>query len=154
MSGTSPFPWDGKYRRQIQMVSCAWGRVAVLRAGQRTGIPLPELAGFEPGVIAVAATARPSSLAASLLLSSAFAGGQSLALRSDRPVKSQALGVNLAPWGFLPQRFPQLRRGLVPSPSLSAVPGLCAVDATARLCLGPTVELRRARGLDKWQASG
>lgn len=62
------------------MVSCILGRAAVLWAGQRTGIPFPELLGFEASVIAIAVTARPNSLAASILLSSVFAGGQSLAL--------------------------------------------------------------------------
>ena len=82
------------------MVSCILGRAAVLRAGQRTGTPLSELLGFEPSCIAIAVTARPNSLAASTLLSSVFAGGWSLALQSDRPVKSHTLGVNLAPWVF------------------------------------------------------
>lgn len=129
------------------------GQLQVLQAGQRNGIPLPELLGFEPSVVAVAATASPSSLAASVLLSPAFAGGQSLALQSDRPVKSHTLGVNLAPWGVLPQRFPQLRQGLVPSLSLSAVLGLRAVAAAACLCLAATAKLHHAQGLEKWQAS-
>lgn len=41
----------------------------------------------------------------------------------------------------------------MPSPSLSPVPGLGAVEVTAWLCLGATVELHHAQGLEKWQAS-
>lgn len=55
---------------------------------------------FESSVIAIAATARPNSLAASVLLSSVFARGPSLALQSDRPIKSHTLGVNLTLWVF------------------------------------------------------
>lgn len=62
------------------MVSCISGRTAVLWAGQRAAIPLPELLGFELSVIAIAATAGPNSLAESVLLSLIFAGGQSQAL--------------------------------------------------------------------------
>lgn len=95
-----PFSWDRRYCQETQTASCVWGRATVLQAGQRTGTPLPELPGFEPSRIAVAATTRPNSLAASILLSSVFAGGRSLAPRSDRPVKSHTLGVNLTPWVF------------------------------------------------------
>ena len=100
ISGAPPFPWDRKHHREPQMVSCVWRRSTVPWAGQSTGTPFPEPPGFTPSVTAVAATARPNRLAASMLLSSAFAGGRSLALRSDRPIKSHTLGVNLAPRVF------------------------------------------------------
>lgn len=58
--------------------------------------------------------------------------------------------------GFLPQYLPQLQMGLVPSPSLSPVLGLGAVDVTAGLCWEPLSSrtmpegLRSGRLLSNW----
>lgn len=150
-SGPCPFSWDGRYPQETQTASCVWGRAAVLQAGQRTGSPLPELPGFRPSCIAVAAT-RPNSLAASILLSSVFAGGRSLAPRSDRPVKSHTLGVNLTPWVFASMP-PAATAGSCAFPEPFPVPGLSAVDVTAWLCLGATIKLHHVQGLEEWQAS-
>lgn len=80
--------------------------------------PFPGPLGFELSVTAIAATARANSLAASILLSSAFTGRWSLALWSGRSVKSHTLGVNLVPWAFA-SMLSTAALGLVPFTALS-----------------------------------